>query len=689
MFDAPLRADILAQYDALPRRLQAAARWALDHPQDVALLSMREQARRAGVVPVTMTRLAQRLGYSGYEAIRALYVEKMRRGGTVFSGRAKALVERRKLKGDTALAFDLLDTLARQMHDLASGAAREQLKKAALQLGRAERIYVFGQRSSFPVAFHLAYVLGLAHAGVRLLDGPGATGADALRGAGKSDALVAISVRPYTRDTVETTEFAVRQGIPLIALTDSEVSPLCGTARASILVPTESPVILSHHGAGLRRCRGAGGAGRGGDGSRSDWPPCGRWSGSSALYRRIFCRVRRWRANDDANSAPPNRSRLSRRRRRQRCSAVRCGRAHLSRCVWRRGGVVPRPWPSRRPRRHASPVRQACLRPHQLLHHASRPKRWPSASVADAPGDLRHVYFVSGGSEGVEAALKMARQYFVERGERGRRHFIARRQSYHGNTLGALAIGGNRWRQGSLRSDPDGKPSCRALLRLSLSPRRRDRSRVWRTRRSSSSKRRSRNSAPRPSSLSSPRRWWAQPSARAGSARLLPARPRHLLAPRHSAHPRRSHVRHGPHRGAPRLRSGGHRARLDGGRQRAGRRLCADRRGAAVRAYLSRPLPRGSGVFQHGHTYIGHPLACAAALAVQEVIQRDNLLDNVQARGAQLAAASARAFRQSSPYRRCSRPRPIPKRRTRCRPRHARRRLPRQRAFMHASRPRR
>lgn len=241
MFDAPLRADILAQYDALPRQLQAAARWALDHPHDVALLSMREQARRAGVVPVTMTRLAQRLGYSGYEAIRALYVEKMRRGGTVFSGRAKALVERRKLKGDTALAFDLLDTLARQMHDLASGAAREQLKKAALQLGRAERIYVIGQRSSFPVAFHLAYVLGLAHAGVRLLDGPGATGADALRGAGKSDALVAISVRPYTRDTVETTDFAVRQGIPLIALTDSEVSPLCGAARASILVPTESP----------------------------------------------------------------------------------------------------------------------------------------------------------------------------------------------------------------------------------------------------------------------------------------------------------------------------------------------------------------------------------------------------------------------------------------------------------------
>ncbi|WP_409524333.1 aspartate aminotransferase family protein [Nitrincola sp. MINF-07-Sa-05] len=60
---------------------------------------------------------------------------------------------------------------------------------------------------------------------------------------------------------------------------------------------------------------------------------------------------------------------------------------------------------------------------------------------------LDYVYFVSGGSEAVEAALKLARQYFVERGEPQRRHIIARRQSYHGNTLGALATGGNAWRR--------------------------------------------------------------------------------------------------------------------------------------------------------------------------------------------------------------------------------------------------
>ncbi|TQV82264.1 aspartate aminotransferase family protein [Denitrobaculum tricleocarpae] len=67
--------------------------------------------------------------------------------------------------------------------------------------------------------------------------------------------------------------------------------------------------------------------------------------------------------------------------------------------------------------------------------------------IALAPGDLDRVYFVSGGSEAVEASLKLARQYFVEIGQPQRKHIIARWQSYHGNTLGALAAGGNRWRR--------------------------------------------------------------------------------------------------------------------------------------------------------------------------------------------------------------------------------------------------
>ena len=67
--------------------------------------------------------------------------------------------------------------------------------------------------------------------------------------------------------------------------------------------------------------------------------------------------------------------------------------------------------------------------------------------IQSAPPGMTRAYFVSGGSEAVEAALKLARQYFVERGEPQRRVIISRRQSYHGNTLGALAAGGNEWRK--------------------------------------------------------------------------------------------------------------------------------------------------------------------------------------------------------------------------------------------------
>ncbi len=74
-------------------------------------------------------------------------------------------------------------------------------------------------------------------------------------------------------------------------------------------------------------------------------------------------------------------------------------------------------------------------------------ERLADVLIQHAPGDLDRVYFVSGGSEANEAALKLARQYHLERGEPQRRHLIARRQSYHGNTLGALAAGGNQWRR--------------------------------------------------------------------------------------------------------------------------------------------------------------------------------------------------------------------------------------------------
>ena len=109
----------------------------------------------------------------------------------------------------------------------------------------------------------------------------------------------------------------------------------------------------------------------------------------------------------------------------------------------RGGGVVPRPRPSRRARGDARAARPARLCAYELLHDTGGRGAGRRPGRARAAGHSITCIFVSGGSEAVEAALKLARQYFVETRRAAAPHFIARRQSYHGNTLGALAVGGN------------------------------------------------------------------------------------------------------------------------------------------------------------------------------------------------------------------------------------------------------
>jgi DNA-binding MurR/RpiR family transcriptional regulator len=241
MLEPAFRSRLLEAYGTMPRQIRAAAQWVLDNPRDVALLSMREQAQRAGVTPASMTRLAQRMGLDGYDGLRALYAERLRRGETEFSGRAEALVARRRKGGDGVLAFDLAETLERHMAALCRPDALDAVTAVAAALAGARRVHVLGYRSSYPVACHFAYVYGLAGGSVRLLDGPGGTGPDALREAGKGDALLAVSVKPYTRAAIELVDYAVAMGLDVVAITDSVVSPLMARARAAIVVPTESP----------------------------------------------------------------------------------------------------------------------------------------------------------------------------------------------------------------------------------------------------------------------------------------------------------------------------------------------------------------------------------------------------------------------------------------------------------------
>ncbi len=265
--------------------------------------------------------------------------------------------------------------------------------------------------------------------------------------------------------------------------------------------------------------------------------------------------------------------------------------------------------------------------------------------VQGAPAGTSHAYFVSGGSEAVEAALKLARQYFVETGQPQRRHFIARRQSYHGNTLGALAVGGNAWRR---------KQFAPLLIDVThVSP-----CYEYRDRQSGES------------AEAYGQRLVAELAAaidKLGGANVIAfvaetvggaTQGATTPVPGYLRGVRELCSRHGMLLILDEVMCGMGRCGtlhaceaegavpdllvvakgLGGGYQPIGAVL--------AQAQVVEAIAKGSGAFQHGHTYIGHAMACAAALAVQQVIRRDGLLERVQRQGAGLRRRLQAAFGQ-------------------------------------------
>jgi len=263
--------------------------------------------------------------------------------------------------------------------------------------------------------------------------------------------------------------------------------------------------------------------------------------------------------------------------------------------------------------------------------------------VAGAPAGIASVYLVSGGSEAMETALKLARQYVVEKGEPDRSIFIARRQSYHGNTLGALAVGGNAWRR---------KPFAPLLMNVArVAPCYAYRDQLA-----------------------------GQSIADYTNALLAELETAILTAGAHNVIGFVAEPVVGATGGAipptPEYFKGV-RALCDHygilfiadevmcGMGRTGTMYAIEQDGVApdiiavakglaagyqpIGAVLASSiivdcLRDGSGAFLHGHTYIGHPVAAAAALAVQQVIARDGLLAQVRARGDYLRARLSDAF---------------------------------------------
>ncbi len=274
----------------------------------------------------------------------------------------------------------------------------------------------------------------------------------------------------------------------------------------------------------------------------------------------------------------------------------------------------------------------------------------PAEQLADfliqhAPGNLDRVYFVSGGSEAVEAALKLARQYCLEIGQSSRHRVIARRQSYHGNTLGALATGGNLWRR---------EPFSPLMIDTThISPCYEYRGRAENENASDYGLRVANELETEilrlgPESVMA---FVAEPVVGATLGAVPPVegyfKRIREICDEYGILLILDEVMCGMGRTgslfaceqdgiAPDILTIA--KGLGAGYQPIGATLCS--------AEIYAAIENGSGFFQHGHTYIGHPTACAAGLAVATAIVDRDLLSAVRGRGEQLKAALGSQFGQ-------------------------------------------
>jgi DNA-binding MurR/RpiR family transcriptional regulator len=238
-----LTASLTESFEQLPQQLQAVARWVLDHPADVALLTTREQAkpRRPGSGEFHAAGAAAS-ACKGYDALRAVHAAALAAAAGRLSAAAPAnCCERHGEEGPGAIAQDMFAALAEHLKALREPQALARFEQAADLLSEAQTVFCFGLRSAFPAAFMLDYIRDLIGAGSVLADGAGGRGIDALRRIGPGDALFAVSVAPYTRQTVQAAEIARESGAKVVALTDSALSPLAAIADVALLVRTETP----------------------------------------------------------------------------------------------------------------------------------------------------------------------------------------------------------------------------------------------------------------------------------------------------------------------------------------------------------------------------------------------------------------------------------------------------------------
>jgi DNA-binding MurR/RpiR family transcriptional regulator len=237
----PLRQQIAAEYHGLSPRLREIAQFALEHPTDMAVEKIAVLAERIGVPPSALVRFAKAFGYEGFSDIQRVFRENLLNQSVDYSERIRSQSSgTSRASEQTSDAQGVLrafvDAEVRSLRRLARDLPGDAIDRAAAVLAeQTGTIYVAGYRRAFPVASYLSYALRQLDLRVALVDGLGGTAEQQLRAIRSDDVMVVISFRPYGPAAVEAAAAARKVGAPVLALTDSELSPVADRAAVQML----------------------------------------------------------------------------------------------------------------------------------------------------------------------------------------------------------------------------------------------------------------------------------------------------------------------------------------------------------------------------------------------------------------------------------------------------------------------
>lgn len=232
-----LRAAITGRYPSLSKRLKTIAEFALAHPDVIALETVAVIAARADVQPSALVRFAQALGFDGFSEMQRLFRAQLVERMPSYDDRIRTLEARLGGAGAALGALDaFIDTSIGALERLRNDVDPAVFARAVDILAGAGCIHLAAQRRSFPIAVYLSYLLAQMDRPVHLLDNFGGMLAEQARAIRPGDALFVVTFRNYAPDVLEVVRRAREAQVPIVAITDSDLSPVYPLADACFVV---------------------------------------------------------------------------------------------------------------------------------------------------------------------------------------------------------------------------------------------------------------------------------------------------------------------------------------------------------------------------------------------------------------------------------------------------------------------